>query len=360
MDHKFTILFPLDGDMLNERDGTVQKDGSLAVTVKVDSDKSITVNGVKASYIDGLYQAVVLLKDYANTILVSQAGGISETIKVYRLKNYVGKYRLSLDDNIWFLEDIAKHQQTYKSIFENPYLQFMKQVHDEYGTKIHINIYYETENAFQLPMMPDQYKEEWIENATWLRLSFHAKADKPDKPYIHSSYEQVEQDCSSVLKEIRRFAGEAMTGPVTTLHWGEATVEGCKALRDCGYKCLVADFNVDNELAERVPVSYYLTLEQRRNVFKRFIWKDNQNDIIFFRSAIIIDTHPVDKIEAFLNNIYNHPHQSAYMDLLIHEQYFYPCYVGYQPQYKEKILTAVRWAVNKGYQPAFLEECVFE
>lgn len=360
MNHKFTILFPLDGDMLNERDGTVQKDGSLEVTVKVDSDKSVMVNGLKASYIDGLYQANVQLKDYANTICVSQGGEESQTIKVYRLKNYVGKYRLSLDDNIWFLEDIAKNQHTYQSIFEHPYLQFMKQVHDEYGTKIHFNIYYETESGFQLPMMPDRYKEEWEENASWIRLSFHAKADTPSKPYLQASYETVKEDCEAVLQEIRRFAGDAVVGPVTTLHWGEATVEGCKALRDCGYKCLVADFNVDNELAERVPVSYYLTLAQRRNVFRRFIWKDNQNEIVFVRAAIIIDTLPVDKIEAFLNNIYNHPHQSAYMDLLIHEQYFYPSYAGYQPEYKEKVLTAVRWAVNKGYQSAFLEECVFE
>ena len=107
MDHKFTILFPLDGDMLNERDGVVLKDGSLEITVKVDSDKGITVNGTRASLIDGLYQANIQLKDYANTITVSQSGGESQKIKVYRLKNYTGKYRLSLDDNIWFLEDIA-------------------------------------------------------------------------------------------------------------------------------------------------------------------------------------------------------------------------------------------------------------
>ena len=50
---------------------------------------------------------------------------------------------------------------------------------------------------------------------------------------------------------------------------------------------------------------------------------------------------------------------SAYVDLLTHEEYFYPFYSGYQPDYREKVLTAVKWAVNNGYEPAFLEECVF-
>lgn len=51
---------------------------------------------------------------------------------------------------------------------------------------------------------------------------------------------------------------------------------------------------------------------------------DNEQDIIFIRSAIIIDTHKLDKIGDFLDNIYKDPHQSSYLDLLIHEQYFFP------------------------------------
>ena len=41
------------------------------------------------------------------------------------------------------------------------------------------------------------------------------------------------------------------------------------------------------------------------------------------------------------------------MDLLIHEQYFYPHYPRYQPDYKDKVITAVKWATDKGYKPAF-------
>jgi len=356
------IISPIDGDMLNERDGKTVG-GSLFTKVKVTAPNGskISINGISALYEDGLYTAEVQLKCYSNVIkVVEENSGCSESMIVYWLKNYAGKYRLSLDDNIWFLQDIAENSHNYKSIFDNPYLGFFKQVHDTYGTKVHINIYYHTDDGFNITQMPAKYKSEWQDNSQWLRLSFHALANKPDKPYINATYDEMKKDCDLVLNEIRRFAGGGLAGPVTTLHWGEATVEGCRALRDSGYKGLVADFNVDNELAERIPVSYYLDIEKRRNIFRRFIWKDNKEDIIFIRSAIITDCHKVDKIGPFLDNIYKDPHQSAYMDLLIHEQYFYPHYTAYQPEYRDKVLTVVKWAVEKGYKPAFLDECIFE
>ena len=353
------ILSPIDGDMLNSRDGREDK-GCLQMEVRLSAPPGsvIFVNGVRASLDGGVYTAGVKLENYRNTIEVhEQSGGFKKTLCVYWLKHYAGRYRVSLDDNIWFLKDIAENSDCYRSVFDNPYLGFFKRVHEEYGTKVHLNIYYrDADSGFNLTQVPSGYKSEWKENADWLRLSFHALQDTPDKPYADSGYEEMRRDCEKVMEQIRRFAGEEVTGAVTTLHWGEATVEGCRALRDAGFKCQVGDFNVDNDLP---PVSYYLDVEQRRHINRRFIWKDNSEDIIFFRSAIITDCHRLENIEAFLDGIGQDPHKSAYMDLLIHEQYFYPHYVHYQPDYREKVLKAVRWAAEKGYRPAFLEECVF-
>jgi hypothetical protein len=352
------FLNPIDGDMLNERDG-MAAGSSLFVQVMVaaDPEHEITVNGKTAAGSAGIYTAQVELDQYSNRIeAIDKTSGTSEAIIVYRLLNYTGKYRLSLDDNIWFLRDIAKNAAGCKSIFENPYLGFYKQIHDEFGTKVHFNIYYQTE-GFDLSQMPDKYKPEWRDNADWLRLSFHALQDTPDMPYISAGYDEMKRDCGKVQEQIIRFAGEEVLGPVTTLHWGEATVEGCRALRDLGYKCQVGDFNVDNDLP---AVSYYLDVEKRRHINKRFIWKDNREDIIFFRSAIIIDCQKLENIAGFLDNIHADPQKSGYMDLLIHEQYFYPDYVNYQSNYRDKVRTSVKWAVEKGYKPEFLERCVFE
>lgn len=356
--NEIKFISPIDGDMLNERDGKITN-GNLITTIKIaaPSGSCIKVNGIKADYINGIYQADVILKNYKNSIeLEEKSTGYRKSIEVYWLRNFANKYRLSLDDNIFFLKDISENANRYKSIFDNPYLGFLKQVHNKYGTKIHINIYYETD-GFNLSQLTDKFKNEWQANSGWLRLSFHAYANEPDRPYMNASYEKVRSDCEKVVAQIRRFAGDEMTGPVTTLHWGEATVEGCRGLRDAGYKCLPCDFNVDNNLA---PCSFYLDVDQRRHINKRLIWRDNKEGLIFVRCTIIIDTHKLENIVPFLDNVKKDPHSSAYIDLLIHEQYFYPFYRAYQPDYRQKVLTAVKWAADNGYSPALLEECVFK
>ena len=68
----------------------------------------------------------------------------------------------------------------------------------------------------------------------------------------------------------------------------------------------------------------------------------------------------VEEIASFLGAIKEDPHKSGYMDLLIYEQYFYPFYEAYQTDYRQKVLTSVQWAVNNGYQSAFLSECIFK
>jgi hypothetical protein len=353
---KVSILSPVDGDMLCSYDGLVTRSGlKTKVTLLGPPGLNVTVNGIQVDYQGGQYHTEVLLKEYRNNIEVMDVSSDDkQSVVVFWLKNYADKYRLSLDDNIWFLQDISTHAGVYRSIFENPYLGFLKQVHDTYGTKIHINIYYQTEE-FNLSHLTDRYKGEWKDQANWLRMSFHALQNDPDKPYKYAGYDIVKKDCELVKEQIRRFAGEELMGPVTTLHWGEATVEGCRALRDSGYTALAGYFNVNHP----EPVSYYLQGEQLMQASNRYIWRDNLEGIIFARMAIVINTLPLDQIVPYLDKLRSNSHKPPYADMMIHEQYFYPFYSAYQPDYREKVMTSVKWAVEKGYKPAFLSECVF-
>ena len=357
-DPDIRFLNPIDGDMLCEYDGTVSN-GSLQTTVKIAAapGSRLSVNGIRARRSDTIFLAEVSLRNYENVIRVTEKrSGQEKDLTVYWLKNYINRYRLSLDDNIWFLKDISENANKYKSIFENPYLGFFKQVHEKYGTKIHFNIYYQTE-GFNLSQMTTKFKDEWKNNADWIRLSFHALQNDPDMPYINAGYDEVKRDCERVKEQIRRFAGEELMGPVTTLHWGEARVEGCRALKDSGYTGLAGYFNVEEGSS---PVSYYLDMEKRQNLNKRFIWKDNTEGIIFSRIAIVINSHDLDEIVSYLDEYKKGEHKPGFIDLMIHEQYFYPSYVAYQPDYREKVMTAVKWAVDNGYKPAFLSECIYE
>ncbi len=352
------LIRPIDGDMLCAYDGREVQGALLTtITASAPSGSRITINGIDAVPSGNVFIAEISLGHYRNRIEVLDAKtGTRQTITVFWLKNYVNKYRLSLDDNILFLKDISDHAAGYKSIFDNPYLAFLKEVHDTYGTKIHLNIYYQTE-GFNLSQMTDKFRDEWTANSGWLRLSFHALQNKPDNPYANSGYDEVKRDCETVKAEIRRFAGDKQFDSVTTLHWGAATLEGTRALRDCGYTGLAGYFNVG---PQESPVSYYLDMDRRRHLHERFIWRDNNEGIIFSRIAIVINNYRLDRIVPYLNSLKVGTHRPGYLDLMIHEQYFHPEYVEYQPEYRQKVMTAVKWAAENGYQPAFLSECIFK
>jgi len=351
------IISHIDGDMLTANDGLV-KDGSLLIKVMISAPRNliIKVNGNQAIYDGEYFTSDVLLNKYENKITVTaRKTSSSQVIRVYWLNDILGKYRFSLDDNIWFLKDINNNSGTYRSIFNNMYLGFLKQVHDTFGTKIHVNIYYQTD-GFNLSQMTAKYRSEWKDNADWLHLSFHALQNDPDRPYITAGYDEVRRDCEMVKEQISRFAGEEVMGPVTTLHWGAATIDGCRALRDCGYKALAGYFVVEKE---KEPVSYYLSEDKKLNLSKRIAWKDTSEDIIFSRINIVINSYKLDEIVPYLNAIKNDPHRSAFMEVMIHEQYFHPTYVAYQPDFREKVIKTIRWVTDNGYKPAFLNEVLF-
>ncbi len=350
-------IFPLNGDMLTALDGSETEEALLVpMSFEAPGGLEFTVNGIKAEFNDGIYTATIPLKEYSNTIeTVEKRSGKKESITLFRLKNYVNKYRFSLDDNIWFLKDIHTNSSKYKSIFENPYLGFLKQVHDTYGTKIHINIYYQCD-GFNLSQMTDKYKPEWKDNADWLRLSFHALQNDPDMPYLNAGYDEVKNDCSLVQEQIKRFAGEELMGPVTTLHWGEAKLEGCRALHDSGYKALAGYFNVEGD---KPVVSYYLNKEQTEHISKRSVWVDTREGIIYKKIHLVINSYKIDEIVPLLDKVKQDPVASAFLDLMIHEQYFHKTYKDYQPDYKEKVMLAMKWATDNGYKPSFLSDCIF-
>jgi hypothetical protein len=258
------------------------------------------------------------------------------------------RYRFSVDDNIYFLKDIAEHQKEYRSIFDNPYLAFWREMHQKYGTKFHFNIYYQTE-GFNLSAMPGRYRQEWRDNADWLRLTFHARANDPDRPYLNAPASQVLADYRLVTHEIERFAGRELLSPVTTVHWGEATREACAALRQEGIRILAGYFEFGPDGKPRV--SYYLSPDQVKHFEHLDYWKDTSLDLTFVKLHAVLNQIPLNRIVPTLEKI-----SPANLELMIHEQYFYPFYKNYLPDYRARVEQAIRWATEHEYRSVFYNE----
>ncbi len=363
--------FPLDGDCLNRFDGEETADGlNLMVRLYAAPDQKILINEVEAKWNGECYLCPVTLKHYRTTLeAVNAESGEAVAIAVYRLQDAVGKYRISSDDNILFLKDLNDHPE-YHSLFDNPYLAVYKKAHDLYGACVHINIYYEYgedemvdfadhKEAFDLSMMTDRYKAEWIANSDWLKLSFHARKNYPNAPYANATAAEVSADIEKVHREIIRFAGKETLSDVTTLHFGASNLQVTRALREHGYRCMAGYFEIDKK--GRTLVSYHYPIDFVRHVGERDFWKDNQEDIMFARIDYVLN-YPQDPavIIENLEMISENKHRAGFLSLLMHEEYFYPDYKNHRPRFEELILEPCRWCYEHGYRGTLLGDVVYE
>jgi len=227
-----------------------------------------------------------------------------------------------------------------------------RDMHQKYGTKLHFNIYYETA-GFNLSQMPDKFRPEWQRNADWIRLTFHARANEPARPYLQASPEQMREDYRRVTREIERFAGKQLLSSVTTIHWAAANRAAAKALREEGVKVLLG---VDTFRDDLLYVGHYLSIPQLHRILGRDYWKDTEQDIIFLHHDIVINHFSPDKVVAELERIASDPHEAEVLELIIHEQYFYPEYRAYEPDYRQRVERAIDWVTRRGYKPVFFAD----
>ena len=219
MKQQIRFLFPVDGDCINQNDGPLQNNG-IRITARVEapSDHEVKICGAAAIFDGNCFSADITLCHSENTLqAIDITDNCTASVKVYIPKSSLGGFRLSSDDNIIFLSDITEHQNIYQSVFDNPYLAIYKKAHDLYGVKVHLNLFYEFDNEartrfssnrnyFNLSMMTNRFRDEFRQNSDWLKFSFHAHSEFPDKPYKFTESETVKTDAEKVNREIIRFA----------------------------------------------------------------------------------------------------------------------------------------------------------
>lgn len=258
-----------------------------------------------------------------------------------------GGYCFTLDDNIRFLEEATRRE--YRSIFEHPYPNLLLRLHQTYGTKFQMNMYYSyTPGGFSLADVPDRWKKELEDNACWLRFSFHARHNDPPFPYEHAAKETLECDYLLVMDQLRRIAGNAATDATTTLHYVCAPKEACVGLKKQGLQALIGMFLPEDG---RKALRYYLSSEEAESVRTHGIWMQEETGLYFACNQMVLNQLTPDQIVCRLKEGKNQFHQ-----VMIHEQYFYPDYPNYQPDFAQKMELPLKLFQEWGLQSCFLEE----
>ncbi len=298
-----------------------------------------------------------------------------------------------IDDVIWVFRDLTRQRPA--SLFDNPFMKCLKDAHDRYGMKVQLHVFYRTDffygdDEFTLADMTDAYKAEWKAASDWLKLGFHAKQEFPDYPYINASYEDAKNGLDAVKREIIRFAGPDSFAASATLHWGAMSKEGCIALREGGIKLLsvsVGEKRPYNEDPDSLPYGHAARLLQNRKPESSVFIRDSKNtavtfslcgynyltaeknDPIYFKRQTYFDKETglhfkklYNSVVLNLSTLEEVPQElSAFLDkeyvgYATHEQYFYPEYYAYQPDYAEKIDTAAKLLTENGFVFFFAEE----
>lgn len=370
------IMEPFHGAVLNRRHGKAAGDGlSIEVRGTAPIGHPVTVRAgdgpsVRASSCGDSFHAEVVLRGAETDLTASFAGGRGRgehRIRVVWDKASFPRYRFSIDDNSFFLRDIAK--EGYKSLFDCPYLAILRRLNAKYGTRFAVNLFYATpEGDFTLDRFPAKYRGEWADCAGWLKLTFHARAEFPDRPYQYSAPEVLAADLDLVEGEIRRFAGDSAWAPPTVLHWGMCPESSLPVLAARGVKVLSGFFSraggynytSDGGEAESpcriFDVNYMLDEDRSEYVSRHDALKDFPSGIVFSRADIVCNNTPPDRVAPLLEPLCSDPATAEVMDLFTHEQYFWPFYRNYRPDHAARCEAAIRFCTERGYKPVFFHE----
>jgi len=348
------ITSPFHGAVLNSHHGEVIAAGlRIAVHGVCPPSGSVIVNGAPAEVAGGTFTARATLTAFESEIRAEYEGPfgrLQHTIRVVWDRHSFPRYRVSLDDNVFLMRDIAAKR--YASIFDCHYLALLRRMNREYGTKFTCNLYYEADDDFTLADFPEAYRSEWEACADWLGLTFHARADKPDRPYAYAAPEQLLADYDLVAEEVRRFAGERSWIPPTVIHWGLAPRDALPGLYERGVRVLSGYFSPGPSGRD---VHYWLDEARCEHLSTHRRLIDWDSGIAFSKVDLVINNTPLAQITGALEAA-AHPADAEIIDLLTHEQYFWDFYPDYIPDHPQRLEAALRWLTERGYRPVFFHE----
>ena len=358
----FDVTFPRNGALLNRNHGVENADG-LKIKVRGICDSAegtVKVNGVTAERYGMEFSCEVTLKDVFNTIeaeLADEYGTMTRTLKVVYDKNSFLRYDFFIDDNIFFLTDIARERPA--KLFDHFYLKALKNMHDKYDACFTLNTFFANNHEpFDLTQVPDCYKSEFIDNSDWLRLSFHSYSEFPDRPYQNTNAEKLAADYDLVYNEICRFAGKEAFIVPEVLHWAMARPSTFGELRKRGVRIMEGQFVSprtglnDNSGDDRITdVGYYRNINDAIYLEENRYLYDFRYQLLFVRSDCTCNLTSCEDIAEKLGAI-----QRDTIGVATHEQYTFPRYFNYLPDHLDRIETAVRTLHERGYKSVFFSE----
>ena len=188
---------------------------------------------------------------------------------------------LSIDD-VSVLSDLIRHQQDYDSLFQHPFMDFLYDLHREYGLRITLYTYdrFKVDGTYRdgytrIEEMPLKYKNDFKKASDWLRIGFHSRRADFDSLVSVADFQNSYKNVNSAIAQ---FADSSMVATTLRFHYFFAPDSLLNSLP--GIRCLLCADNSN-------LVSYNLTADEARSVSngKRII----KNDVFYRRTDLRVD-----------------------------------------------------------------------
>jgi len=124
-------------------------------------------------------------------------------------------------------------------------------------------------------------------------------------------------------------------------------------LRQRGVRVLSGYFSKRGSLWD---VNYHLDPVRSEYLSRHDALMDFEADIVFSKIDVVCNTLPPEKILETLSRLVEDPNTAEIMDLMTHEQYFWPFYPRYLADHPQRVEAALRFVTERGYKPVFLHE----
>lgn len=225
----------------------------------------------------------------------------------------------SLDDTLWIFKDLTDNSDVYETIFDNPIIGWMYEMHEEYGAVFTCYCYYESWYDFSLNETTDKWKEDFKSNSDWLRFGFHGwgtEKDGTDKTYDNISPEEAINDYNKVISELIRIAGSESVDRVIRMSRFEGSREVICALKACDYG-IVGLLGADSPDRK----SYYLNDELSAWLFEHDKYYDEKNGLIIWSTDLRLENDS-DVIEEKLDDFKNINNNEQALICFTHEWIF--------------------------------------
>lgn len=244
---------------------------------------------------------------------------------------------LSSDDVLVMFKDIVDNNRA--SIFDNTALKFLKRMHDTYGMVFSCYCFYtNADDTFNLTMMPDTYKNEFIENANWLKFGVHYYKNGS------GNFHTVDSDTGltyyqQIITELFRITGSFNSiDTAPRFHNYAGTLDVIQKIynENLGITGLIT--------AEDTRSSYYLDTTKNNYILKHDNMVDYNTGIKFFSTDLRLEniSNPKAELESRLTNI---EYASRMRELVIFTHEPYLSQTGMQ----SKIEACCKFAVENGY-----------